>query len=175
LRPVQPARETFARFFRKTRVLAGMARAWLTGMDSVSDHLASAHEHMERRLSALVDLLGGGDAQAAREVTSVLAMEMMRHLSEEEEQIFPLLAARLLLVPRTVAMVREHRRIEALLAELREAVAAGELVRGRRCAEDLLVMLEAHHRHEMTELYGWADVLLDPAARARLVRVVEAT
>ena len=143
-------------------------------MDSISDHLASAHEHMERRLSALGELLARGDVQAAKELTSVLAMELLRHVKEEEEEVFPLLAARLLLAPRTVAMVREHRRIEALLSDLREAVAAGELVRGRRSAEDLLVMVEAHHRHEMAELYSWADVLLDPPSRARLVRAMEA-
>ena len=71
--------------------------------------------------------------------------------------MFPKLASRLLMGPRIAALLREHRLITAQLADLREAADDGELVIARRAADDLLTLLEAHHRREMKELYSWAE------------------
>jgi hypothetical protein len=143
-------------------------------MGNVSDYFAAAHERLERQVAWLARLFEAGELQPAQREAALVAAEVMQHLEEEERDIFPLLAARLLLAPRIVAFAREHRVIAAQLVDLCEAADDGELVIARQEAEDLLVLLEAHHRREMQELYCWADVVLPPGERARLIRAGEA-
>jgi hypothetical protein len=138
-------------------------------MQTVSDCFAAEHEHLERRLAALAAMLLESDVQDAQRETEGLAIQLLEHLHEEEEKVFPALASRLSMVRPTAELTREHRQIEAGLRDLSEAVAAGLLVDAHRCVEDLLPLLEAHHRRELKELYSWADALA-PEACARLMR-----
>jgi hypothetical protein len=126
-------------------------------MGLLTDHVGAEHDHIEQRLAALPRLLETGDLQTGQELTTLLASDLMEHMLSEENDIFPKLKKRLLMAPRIDSLVREHRAIVAKLADLREAVADGELVVARKDAEDLLALLEAHHRHEMKSLYSWAE------------------
>jgi len=135
----------------------GTARASDDGMGLLIDHVGADHDHIEQRLAALPRLFETGDLQTGQELTSLLASDLMEHLISEENDIFPKLRKRLSMAPRIDSLVREHRAIVARLGDLREAVADGELVTARKAAEDLLALIEAHHRHEMKDLYSWAE------------------
>ena len=135
----------------------------------VADLLAEDHARLEERVRALCQPLDAGDLQAATAAVTTLSVELLRHMREEDEQLFPLFAARLLMVRPTTVLSREHRRIAALLRDVSEAIDDGELVRARHSTDDLLALLEDHHRREQEGLYSWADMLLGPEARDRLI------
>jgi hypothetical protein len=135
----------------------------------VTDHFDAEHAHMEDQICALREPLESGDLQAAAAGIAAMQALMLKHMREEERLLFPLFASRLLMVRATSVLGREHRRIEAHVQDLREAVDGGELVRARGLLEDLIGMMEEHHRRERDGLYSWADVLLGPDARGRLL------
>jgi hypothetical protein len=157
---------------QQTAALAGTGPALLPGMDqeTVCDLLADDHAHLEDRVRALREPLEAGDLLAAASDAQMLAADLLEHMRQEDELLFPLFASRLLMVRPTSVLAREHRRIAAQLRDLREAIDAGELLVARRNCDDLLALLELHHRRELEGLYSWADLLLGGEVRGRLVQ-----
>ena len=128
------------------------------------------HAELEARVRALRQPLDAGDLQSAMQGAAALSVDMMQHMREEEERVFPLVASRLLMVRPISVLQREHRALAAQLRELCEAVDSARLLEARRVLDDLLAVLELHHRREMDGLYGWMDRLLSADARGGLIR-----
>lgn len=125
--------------------------------------LRSSHQRLEERLAELAMAADEG-GEAAREVAlgvlGFLERSVTRHERDEEESLFPRLAAVPALAALAARLQEEHRAHEALHAELGRWAEAGE----GRLGDIVTRLLRAYREHaelEETQLFPAAEALLD--------------
>ncbi len=108
-----------------------------------------------------------------------LALGLHRHIAIEEAMLFPLLEAQnqMKLVGPTIAMRKEHRRIEAMLDRLSRLVATPQRAAILQGFGDELdepsALLANHHSKEEALLYPLIDRIFDPVERRELLSAVQ--
>ena len=139
----------------------------MTGATKISELLGDDHQ----RLDALWDLVQTAaptDHPNLRERFDQFQADLLRHMSIEEEELFPKMLAgdpaQRVLVER---LVEEHRQIQDVLARI-----ALELDRGavlfHELRTELLNVLWAHNAREEDSAYPWFDGILPSSEVARL-------
>ncbi len=112
-------------------------------------------------------LAGDGSAEnlarLARRIVDRFELELVNHFEIEEEVLFPACGS----TPLIGELIREHRDIEAIVAEVRTA-AAPEIL------ESFCVLLMRHIRREETELFEEIQRTLPREELERLGREIDA-
>ncbi|WP_447964469.1 hemerythrin domain-containing protein [Nitrospira sp. Ecomares 2.1] len=111
------------------------------------------------------------DAQKARTLFQELFNGLHRHITWEEEILFPVFEAQADMVREhgpTEVMRNEHRQIKYFLEQIQTKVAEGDL-RTEEGEEGLLQVLTAHNVKEERILYPWIDNCVSDEERASLL------
>lgn len=130
----------------------------------VTEALGWDHDRLDALERAAMEAWGAGETRAAARLHLRFVFGLLRHIRFEESVLFPEFE-RVSGMPAdggpTAVMRVEHRAIEALLEDMREAVA-----RAVRPAEptraDLRALLHQHNVKEENVLYPMLDNALDP-------------
>jgi hemerythrin-like domain-containing protein len=126
------------------------------------DQLLRSHRRLEERLTELREAVSPQRLDIVDDVLAFIERAVRRHEDDEEQSLFPRLAADGELAPTLAALAEEHRAHQALHARLREAARTGE---GLAPVVDALVEAYRAHIHvEETSLFPAARRLLDAAA-----------
>jgi regulator of cell morphogenesis and NO signaling len=136
---------------------------------SVSDYLAHDHERLDARLADSCQLFGRGCTLDAAVAFEEFARGLQRHIGLEEELLFPVFDARVGMAGPTAVMRQEHRRIEALVAAARAALADADVRAFLDAADEIAAALQAHNVKEERILYPRTDAALGHDERALLV------
>ena len=142
----------------------------------VTEALGWDHDRLDALEKAAMEDWGAGETRAAGELHLRFVFGLLRHIRFEESVLFPEFE-RVSGMPAdrgpTAVMRVEHRTIEALLEDLREAVASGV-----RPAEptraDLRALLHQHNVKEENILYPMLDRALDAQAADAVVHRFQA-
>ncbi|MDT3777692.1 hemerythrin domain-containing protein [Nitrospira sp. MA-1] len=111
------------------------------------------------------------DAQKALALFQELFNGLHRHITWEEEILFPVFEAQADMVREhgpTEVMRNEHRQIKYFLEQIQTKVAEGDL-RTEEGEEGLLQVLTAHNVKEEKILYPWIDNCVSDEERASLL------
>jgi regulator of cell morphogenesis and NO signaling len=137
---------------------------------SVDDALTDDHVQLDglfRRVRRAVEL----QDPAAESARSEFERRLMRHMSWEEDVLFPSLRAAQARYPekKIESLVIDHARIREKLHDLGEAIRSREWTAASPAVDDLWVLLEGHNRDEEKGVYTDADRLISEEERRRLV------
>jgi hemerythrin-like domain-containing protein len=140
--------------------------------DSLDDALTEDHVRLDgllRSMRRAVELRDAG-AESAR---SDFERRLMRHMTWEEEILFPSLRAARTSYPekKIESLVIDHARIREKLQELAEAIRTLDWAPAVQAVEDLWILLEGHNRDEEKGVYTDADRLIPVEERRRLVNL----
>jgi len=135
---------------------------------SVADFMSHDHD----RLDALFEEFRQTktrDLQRAQRLWDEFRSGLERHIAWEEDLLFPAFEARtgMHATGPTVVMRMEHRQIQALLAEIAAALAAGRTDTDT-LEQELLQVLGVHNSKEEGVLYPWIDRELSDEEREAL-------
>lgn len=119
-----------------------------------------------RRFGAL------GRFPSARSAFDEFVRGLERHITVEEQQLFPLFDDRAGMRGPTMVMRHEHRAIEQLLAKLDASLEAENAALFASEAAELAAILQAHNLKEERILYPRSDGVLDDAERAALLAAI---
>jgi hemerythrin-like domain-containing protein len=144
--------------------------------------LGRSHRRLEERLDDLTRASADEnvDIELVREVAAFLMRAVRRHEEDEEQSLFPRLAAHGELAATIAELSREHREHEALHARLAalvgrleagDAAARGEL---DVVADALVRAYRAHIDEEERHLFPAARAALDDAALAGIAEEMQA-
>ena len=112
---------------------------------SVQHHNGLALCVLTRR-SMAADASPGNLARLARRIGERYEIELANHFEIEEQVLFPLCGPK----PLVTELIAEHRRLERLVAEVRDSPSAEKL-------EEFCALLTAHIRREENELFEEAQ------------------
>ena len=129
----------------------------------VSDALGWDHDRLDALEVAAMEAWGAGETPAAARLHLRFVFGLLRHIRFEESVLFPEFE-RVSGMPDhgpTEVMRVEHRAIEALLEDLRKAVASG-VPPAEATRADLRALLHGHNVKEENVLYPMLDRALDP-------------
>jgi regulator of cell morphogenesis and NO signaling len=143
-------------------------------MDNVSLDDALTEDHVQldglfRRVRRAVEL----QDPAAESARTGFERRLLRHMTWEEEILFPALRAAQAGYPekKIESLVIDHARIREKLQELAEAIRGRDWTPAAGAVEDLWVLLEGHNRDEEKGVYTDADRRIPEADRRRLVNL----
>lgn len=94
------------------------------------------------RRSLAADSSVGNVRRLAGRIIDRFELELVNHFAIEEEVLFPLCGP----LPLVAELIAEHRRLEAMVAGLRDAPSAASM-------EEFCALLSAHIRREESELF----------------------
>ena len=135
----------------------------LLALRGVSDALGWDHDRLDALEVAAMEAWGAGETRAAARLHLRFVFGLLRHIRFEESVLFPEFE-RVSGMPDhgpTEVMRVEHRAIEALLEDLRKAVASG-VPPAEPTRADLRALLHEHNVKEENVLYPMLDRALDP-------------
>ncbi len=137
--------------------------------------LRSCHRRLKERLGVLVEHGAKEDVvQVADDVLGFLERSARRHERDEEESLFPRLAADPALASVLATLSEEHKLHEELLTDLGYAVDAGDSAAIQNLARSLAASYDKHILLEESVLFPRAEELLDEAALLEMVEQMEA-
>jgi len=143
----------------------------LSGIDrSVDDALTDDHVRLDGLFRTLRRSVENRDPRTEA-VRSEFERRLLRHMTWEEETLFPALRAADGRYPakKIESLVIDHDRIREGLRELASELVALEWTGANQSVEDLWVLLEGHNRDEEKGVYTDADRLIPEAERQVLL------
>jgi iron-sulfur cluster repair protein YtfE (RIC family) len=143
---------------------------------SVDDALTDDHVRLDglfRNLRRSVENRDPGSEAVRKEFEG----RLLRHMTWEEETLFPALRAADDRYPgkKIESLVIDHARIRERLQDLASDIGATEWTGANRSVEDLWVLLEGHNRDEEKGVYTDADRLISESDRRALLALWRAS
>lgn len=137
---------------------------------SVDDALTEDHVRLDGFFRDLRAAVARRDPGAAA-VQDAFERRLFRHMTWEEEVLFPALrAADARYSERKIeSLVIDHARIREKLLELASQLRETAWIDAGRAVEDLWALLEGHNRDEEKGVYSDADRMIPAAERVRLL------
>ena len=137
---------------------------------SVDDALTQDHVQLDglfRSLRMAVEECEAGSSA----VQEVFEKRLFRHMTWEEESLFPALRAAEGCYPerKIESLVIDHARIREKLLQLASNLREWKWTHAAQAVEELWVLLEGHNRDEEKGVYTDADRLIPAAERLRLL------
>jgi hemerythrin-like domain-containing protein len=137
---------------------------------SVDDALTGDHVQLDdlfRKLRDAVELQDPGAAASLAE----FERRLFRHMTWEEEMLFPALRAADPRYPgrKIESLVIDHARIREKLLDLAAGIQDRDRTGASRAVDDLWVFLEGHNRDEEKGVYTDADRIIPEGERRRLL------
>ena len=143
-------------------------------MSTVLEFLGNDHRACDEWFASAEAAVAQGRWDSARERFAQFDAAMARHLTMEEEVLFPAFEARTgMRSGPTEVMRMEHAQMRDLLRGMADAVAAGNQDRFLGLSETLNVLMQQHNLKEENMLYPMSDQVL-AGERDDLVRAMEA-
>jgi uncharacterized protein (DUF2249 family) len=129
------------------------------GPRSISAFLGEDHQRCDGLYAEAEAAALAGNAKRAASLFAMFETGMTRHLTMEEEGLFPQLDQRMGFSGQgpTAVMREEHDQMRGLLARMREAVQAGDLTSFADGCETLLILMQQHNMKEEEVLYPLMD------------------
>ncbi len=123
------------------------------------------HRECDDAWAALEEKAGAGDAAGTKAAFKTFLARMTRHLSMEEEVLFPAFedATGMHGAGPTMVMRHEHQQMRALLDDMAARLDAGELQGLLDLGDTLLMVIQQHNAKEEGMLYPMADAQLAEA------------
>lgn len=138
----------------------------------ILEFMSADHQRVRQLLDSLLAAVGQQDREEVATLHTKLEQGLDRHFAMEEELVLPLLERNL--GPNespTPRLIRDHKKIRALVESLGEDLLAEEWADNLSEAVGVLVDNLSHHSAlEDRILYGQADVVLTPEERNDLVK-----
>ena len=136
---------------------------------SVDDVLTEDHVALDALFRGIRSALGS--EQGASEARSKFERRLVRHMTWEEEVLFPALQEADPRFParKIDSLVIDHERIREKLGELGAGIAGRAWRDAAQAMDDLWVLLEGHNRDEEKGVYTDADRMLSEEERRRLL------
>ena len=137
---------------------------------SVDDALTDDHVRLDGLMRSLRLSIERRDLKSEA-VRMEFEKRLFRHMSWEEETLFPTLRAADGRYPgkKIESLVIDHARIRERLQDLASDIGATDWTGADRSVEDLWVLLEGHNRDEEKGVYTDADRLIAEAQRRALL------
>jgi hypothetical protein len=136
---------------------------------SVDDALIADHVQLDGLFRNLRLLVEDWDAKSAA-VQEAFERRLVRHMTWEEESLFPALGAADGGCQRRIeSLVIDHARIREKLLELASGIRESRWTDAAQSADDLWVLLEGHNRDEEKGVYTDADRMIPATERFRLL------
>jgi hemerythrin-like domain-containing protein len=139
-------------------------------MVSIDDTLGDDHERLGVILGQLREALGHG-SEGAGELLKRFCGDLFRHMTWEEEDLFPAVRGRANPTQRRSieSLEIDHERLRETLTDLESALAAGDYGTAGRQVEWLEILLKGHNDDEEHGVYEEADRLLGSEERQGLL------
>lgn len=138
----------------------------------LTDFLTADHRTCDALFAQAENAANDGNLDAARAAYAAFEAALARHLSIEENVLFPEFEARSGMAGGPTAVMRmEHAQMRALLAQLRQALESAEPEAFLGCAETLNILIQQHNMKEEQMLYPICDRALADRAEALLERM----
>ena len=137
---------------------------------SVDDTMGEDHE----RLGGLLEQLRGAierSSEGARDLLGRFSGGLLRHMTWEEEKLFPAVRDRATAAQRRSieSLEIDHERLRDTLKEIESALAGGDFGTAAKQLDWLATLLKGHNYDEEHGVYEEADRLLDAEERRRLL------
>lgn len=142
-------------------------------MTCPSTYFSDDHRHCDLLWSRVEAAADDGDRNRAAMALEAFSDAMERHFAMEEEVLFPAFerVTGMSQGGPTAVMRMEHAQMRALLGQLEEAAAGGDLDRLVDLGDTLLMLIQQHNSKEEGMLYPMADRTLShewPALREQV-------
>lgn len=144
--------------------------------DGAAGFFTEDHQACDQRYGELEKALDAGKAEPVRECWTRFERAITRHLSMEEEVLFPAFeeATGMRGMGPTAVMRHEHEQMRALLRKMAGAISAGDFAGALDAGDTLLMIIQQHNVKEEGMLYPMADEALGGAAWEAIVPRLEA-
>jgi len=143
--------------------------------DTVTAYLSWDHDRLDAILESVRRDVDFGRWAESRETFRAYKAGLDRHMSLEEEVLFPLFEARSGIVDGPTAVMREeHRAIRSAIDLMGKGLQDADSARFQEGYEFLGEVLPAHNAKEEHVLYPTTDRLLSDADRSRLAAGLQA-
>jgi len=141
-------------------------------LNSLDDALTEDHVQLDGLFRQVRTAVTHQDP-AAESARSEFERRLARHMTWEEEILFPSLRAAQADYPekKIESLVIDHARIREKLEELAEAIRSRDWTPAAQAVDDLWVLLEGHNRDEEKGVYTDADHRIPEGERRRLVNL----
>ena len=130
-----------------------------SGPQSISAFLGEDHKRCDDLYAEAEAAALAGNAKRAASLFAMFHTGMTRHLSMEEDGLFPRLDERMGFAGQgpTAVMREEHAQMRGLLVRMGEAIQGGDLASFTDGCETLLILMEQHNMKEEEVLYPMMD------------------
>lgn len=120
------------------------------------------HKYCDTLFADAEDALRNGHWQAGQQSLATFAADLERHLTAEEEILFPAFEQATGMMGGPTRVMRfEHGQMRELLAQMTTAAQARDADEFAGVAETLLILMQQHNAKEENMLYPMCDTALD--------------
>ena len=127
-------------------------------MNSISNFMVNNHRECDNLFAVAEESVGGGKWQKGQTEFDAFRNEMERHLTMEEEVLFPAFEAKTGMVGGpTLVMRNEHQQMRKLIDEMGHKIAAKDGDGYLGASETLMILMQQHNMKEEQMLYGMMD------------------
>lgn len=141
-------------------------------MPTITEYMTADHRHCDETLATLEEAVQQADWQRATTLTKTFVDSMERHISMEEDVLFPAFEQQTgMTMGPTVIMREEHKQMRSLFLQLQLALDDKEGDELLDTSETLLVLMQQHNMKEEGILYPMTDQQLGAEAEQVLSRM----
>jgi len=146
----------------KTGLTAETSMAGIEIGSGLAAFFEQDHRDCDARWADVEELLATEDIEAARPAWLKFSAGMQRHITMEEEVLFPAFetASGMPEAGPTAALRTEHRQMQDLLGQISNAIESGDSEQALDAGDTLLMLIQQHNAREESELYPVAESLL---------------
>lgn len=133
---------------------------------SIADYMARDHRECDEAFARAEDAAASGDWAAAQKAFEAFHGAMERHLTLEEERLFPAFeeVTGMSGAGPTQMMRIEHEQMRRLFEEMKQAAAARAGAQYLGLSETLLILMQQHNLKEESMMYPMLDQALGARA-----------
>lgn len=139
-------------------------------MSSVNDYMTNDHRECDSIFERADHAAKAGDYVALEREASEFLRRITSHIALEEKLLFPAFEERTGMSEAgpSVTMREEHRLMEVMFADMRQAVAAKDAAAYRKAAGSMIELLQQHNQKEEMMMYPMLDDALGADVTALL-------
>ncbi len=131
------------------------------------ERLYEEHKGINIKLSKLSNLIEMNDTQNLKDIKVLfteLKKDIIAHLQEEEELLFPELISRMGASTTSLQLIlKEHEEIKHIMSEIEKIIENGSITKIYTAIHSLTSKLDDHLKKENNLLYSIAHEFIDPA------------
>lgn len=127
-------------------------------MSNISEFMTGQHRHCDAIYTRAEAAADAGDWETASRETEAFFSEMEKHLSNEEEILFPAFEQKTGMTTGPTAVMRhEHQQMRDLFTQMREGLTQQDAEQFLGAGETLFMLIQQHNMKEEGVLYPMTD------------------